>query len=176
MNDTLKFILIALIIVCLYHNYGKEGFSYRYNTPVLEGYNNMVLTNPNGDLSSIPFPKGIIVIWNGRISDVPKGWALCDGSQGTPNLSGKFVLGVDDRNEKYRTIGSGGGVDKITLTEPQLPSHKHSGPSFDGNNSCTCGGGGCACSVQTNGTGSVGEGKPVDIMPPYLVLAYIMKL
>jgi microcystin-dependent protein len=167
-------ILLALYFLC----YKKEGFSYRNTPAVLSGYNNMVLTDPNGNLGSIQFPKGMIVIWNGLSTSVPAGWALCNGENGTPDLRGKFVLGVNpnSQNETYRTIGRDGGSETNTLTVPQLPAHTHSSPSFDGNNSCTCGGGGCACSVQRNGTGSTGEGQPVNNMPPYLVLAYIMKL
>jgi microcystin-dependent protein len=190
MNDTLKFILIALIIVCVYHNYGKEGFSYRkYN--VLEGYNNMVLTTEKGDLGSIAFPRGMIVIWNGLATSVPSGWALCDGNNGTPNLKGRFVLGVDDNNDKYRTVGvSAGGTETNTLTVAQLPAHNH---SFllqkDSQNShnwkgVTRGintGNRESSEIDTNTDGQkiikeTGEGKPVNNMPPYLVLAYIMKL
>ena len=125
MNETIKTILIALIVVWLYNNYSKEGFSYkRYN--VLEGYNNMVLTNPNGDLASIAFPKGMIIIWTGAISDIPKGWAICDGNNGTPNLKGKFLLGANtDPNAAamFRTPGMGGGSTKISVG--QLPAHTH---------------------------------------------------
>lgn len=37
---------------------------------------------------------GIIVIWSGILTDIPKGWLLCDGTNGTPNLVDKFVKGV----------------------------------------------------------------------------------
>ena len=37
--------------------------------------------------------SGIIVCWSGSADAVPSGWALCDGNNGTPDLSGKFVLG-----------------------------------------------------------------------------------
>ena len=172
-------ILLALYFLC----YKKEGFDYRNTSSVISGYNNMVLTDPNGNLASIQFPKGIIVIWNGLATNVPAGWALCDGTQGTPDLRNKFVLGVDQNNNNstYRTIGQGGGslTTSFTLNASQMPSHTHNAARFDGNNSCTCGGGGCACSVQANQpTTPSGEGQPVTIdnMPPYLVLAYIMKL
>ncbi len=192
MNETIKTILIAFIVVWLYDNYSsssKEGFDYkRYN--VLEGYNNMVLTNPNGDLGSIAFPKGMIVIWNGRISDVPNGWALCDGSQGTPNLKGKFVLGVDDNNDKYRTVGvSSGGTETNTLTVDQIPAHNHDILAiYDSCGSCNISG---PRGLNAGDRGAehydrnradqkyikeTGGGQPVNNMPPYLVLAYIMKL
>ena len=30
--------------------------------------------------------RGVIVMWSGAIAEVPPGWGLCDGSQGTPDL------------------------------------------------------------------------------------------
>lgn len=40
-------------------------------------------------------PRGVIVMWNGSSASVPAGWWICDGTQGTPNLKGKFVVGLD---------------------------------------------------------------------------------
>lgn len=37
---------------------------------------------------------GIICIWSGAVVDIPEGWALCDGNNGTPDLRGLFVLGA----------------------------------------------------------------------------------
>lgn len=39
-------------------------------------------------------PAGTIVMWHGLLSAIPTGWALCDGTLGTPNLVDKFVKGV----------------------------------------------------------------------------------
>ena len=39
-------------------------------------------------------PAGVIVMWSGSLDSVPDGWALCDGSNGTPDLRNRFVLGV----------------------------------------------------------------------------------
>ncbi len=37
---------------------------------------------------------GLIAMWHGLIANIPAGWALCDGTGGTPNLIAKFVEGV----------------------------------------------------------------------------------
>ena len=39
-------------------------------------------------------PIGTILPYVGAIKDIPKGWALCDGLNGTPNLTGRFLEGV----------------------------------------------------------------------------------
>lgn len=36
---------------------------------------------------------GSIMIWQGAADAVPSSWALCDGTQGTPDLRDKFLLG-----------------------------------------------------------------------------------
>lgn len=185
-------VLLALYFLC----YKKEGFDYRNTPSVISGYNNMVLTDPNGNLASIQFPKGIIVIWNGLATNVPAGWALCDGTQGTPDLKNKFVLGVDQNNNNstYRTIGQGGGslTKSFTLDVSQMPAHNHdvlyTGDSrgaynANGNNNTIMVADRGGSYIQGNVPNTpliknTGGGQPVTIdnMPPYLVLAYIMKL
>jgi len=94
----------------------------------------------------IPFPRGGIIMWSG--SNVPEGWALCDGSivngLQIPDLRGRFIVGYDpakpDYNEPgnlsenanknefnilYQSEGNKGGDDSIQLIEEQLPSHNH---------------------------------------------------
>ena len=36
---------------------------------------------------------GTILPFTGNLSDIPRGWKLCDGSDGTPNLTGQFLQG-----------------------------------------------------------------------------------
>jgi len=49
------------------------------------------LTGPAGSDASIP--SGVIVMWAGLLSNVPSGWHLCDGNNGTPDLRDKFIKG-----------------------------------------------------------------------------------
>ncbi len=35
--------------------------------------------------------RGIIVAWSGTVANIPTGWALCDGTNGTPDLRGRFL-------------------------------------------------------------------------------------
>lgn len=48
-------------------------------------------------------PVGTILPYIGNLSDIPHGWALCDGTNGTPNLTGRFLQGWgwDDFYNRY---------------------------------------------------------------------------
>ena len=61
-------------------------------------------------------------MWSGSTSNVPTGWALCNGQNGTPNLRDRFIVGAGN---SY-SVGSKGGADSVTLTTSQMPSHAHS--------------------------------------------------
>ena len=40
------------------------------------------------------FVKGMIILWYGDTNNVPTGFALCDGTNDTPDLRDKFVVGA----------------------------------------------------------------------------------
>ncbi|MDF0551819.1 hypothetical protein [Kamptonema sp. UHCC 0994] len=40
--------------------------------------------------------KGIIVMWSGKAEEIPTGWALCNGQNGTPDLRDRFIVGADE--------------------------------------------------------------------------------
>ncbi|CAF1158378.1 unnamed protein product [Didymodactylos carnosus] len=64
---------------------------------------------------------------NGKGLGEYSGWYICDGRNGTPNLSGRFVVGRDVLNSgsSYSNIGMKGGLDKVVLTVNEIPSHSH---------------------------------------------------
>jgi microcystin-dependent protein len=68
-----------------------------------------------------PVPVGVIVMWSGATNAVPGGWALCNGSNGTPDLRDRFVVGA---GSTY-AVGAIGGANTVTLTSGQMPSHTH---------------------------------------------------
>lgn len=93
---------------------GENGYSPTVEVESIEGGNKVTITDIEGPhtfdvmngkdrmVNSSPttanVPKGTIVIWSGRSDEVPDGWALCDGENGTPDLTKMFVLTVDDEN------------------------------------------------------------------------------
>lgn len=84
-------------------------------------------------------PKGVIVMWSGKISDIPSGWALCDGTNGTPDLRDRFVVGArqdDNGIAKTNIVGSltkSGGSTAIAVAN--LPSHSHGAGTLTTNSS-----------------------------------------
>lgn len=138
-------------------------------------------------------PVGGIIMWNGAADHIPEGWALCDGNNGTPNLSGRFVVGFDPNDAAYNTVGNTGGAPVVTLALEQMPSHTHglttesigyvSGfttpyqevPTFPEKNFHDE-------SEQSNGTkflgtsSAAGGSQPHENRPPYYVICYIMRV
>lgn len=70
---------------------------------------------------NVPIPPGFIGMWSGSIATIPTGWYLCDGTNGTPNLTDRFIVGA---GSTY-AVGATGGAASVTLTEAQIPSHSH---------------------------------------------------
>eukprot|EP01084_Bolivina_argentea_P088686 160111_1 len=64
------------------------------------------------------FPNGIVIIWYGLISNIPPGFALCDGSNGTPDLRDKFVIGGGNL---YNLNDNGGSTTTTITSTNQLP-------------------------------------------------------
>ena len=108
----------------------------------------LTATSFSGDGSGlsgiVAVPSGCILLWSGAANAIPSGFVLCNGSNSTPDLRGKFVVGYHDSNGDY-DVGDTGGAETVTLSEAQIPSHNHSFSS-----SHTHGSG----SYSTNTTGS----------------------
>lgn len=66
-------------------------------------------------------PEGAIMMWSGAAHEVPEGWYICDGQNGTPDLRDRFVVGAGDTYQ----VGETGGEDEVTLTEEEMAAHAH---------------------------------------------------
>ena len=80
-------------------------------------------------------PSGVITMWSGSIASIPAGWYLCNGSNSTPDLRNKFVIGAysDDSGVAKTTVtGSatqtGGSADSIVVSH----THTYSGTTAGG--------------------------------------------
>lgn len=125
-------------------------------------------------------PSGAIVMWSGSVNAIPAGWMLCNGSNGTPDLRNRFIVGAGN---SYG-VGDTGGSETVTLDKTQLPDHTHymnmnSGAYRAGNNSgelvlsvnTTPGASGGLFDVYGNTTWN----QPHENRPPYYALCFIMK-
>ena len=112
--------------------------------------------------------KNMVLLWWGLLVDVPAGWVLCDGNNGTPDLRNVFVIGAGDT---YTLDDAGGSVNHThTFTGD---GHQHSIPNT---NACP----GASTNLCLNGTdtgsqGATGTTDADGVLPPYRALYYIMK-
>mgnify|MGYP001193056104 FL=1 len=173
---------------------------------IVQAFNDYYTRDEVDALLSVSMPRGVIVMWSGRVDEIPNGWALCDGRTyqapdgrqvTTPDLRDKFVVGA---GLNYQ-VGDQGGAAQVTLTVEQLPPHSHRGTTNEAGahthtyrgstGRSTSGLGGSAAlrypasNLQTSESGrhshtftteTVGGGQPHENRPPYYALAYIMRL
>jgi hypothetical protein len=141
------------------------------------------------------FVRGLIMIWyppNATItslalaaSAIPVGWAICDGTLGTPDLRGRFVMMAADTpapvaGATVHPVMSAGGEETHALTVAEMPSHNHSYnlPPYGGNRGNIrivnfSDGGYIDNPPQTNNTGG---NQPHNTLPPFYSLIYIMRV
>jgi hypothetical protein len=62
--------------------------------------------------ASAAFPLGGIILWSGAIAAIPTGWALCNGSSGTPDLRDRFIVGA---GSTYAVNATGGSADAVVV-------------------------------------------------------------
>ena len=67
---------------------------------------------------------GMIVMWYGMVEDIPRGWAKCDGTNGTPDMRTRFPVAPENYSDWKPNTYS--GTNSFKLTVDQLPSHGHS--------------------------------------------------
>lgn len=196
--------IIITIKVLTWPSCKKKYEDYTNVTAPLAGPNNLVLTEDEGNLSSIQFPPGMIIAWKPPVDSdkthAPAGWAICDGTDNTPDLRGKFILGSNpyyNKNDDYtvRETDEKGGSEKHTLTVAELPSHSHSYTDVyfseysgidkrgldileDGNDKPGSGKNDYDNTYlgKNKTTGSSGSGTAHNNMPPFYTLIYIIKL
>lgn len=131
----------------------------------------------SGGLSGIgAVPVGTIILWHGDAGDVPAGWAVCDGQNGTPDMRGRFPVGAGNRYNP----GDTGGAASVTLTLDQLPNHSHGYELRDDGNRDSAHGWDRDDSVwhgdKTATSGSAGGDQPHENRPPYKAIHFIMRV
>ena len=62
-------------------------------------------------------------MWSGASTAIPVGWWLCDGTNTTPDLRGRFIIGASGTY----SVAASGGSENVTLTTAEMPAHSHTG-------------------------------------------------
>lgn len=140
-----------------------------------------------------PFPVGSIVSWSpaaAGTSTIPSGWALCDGSNGTPNLIGLFVIGTKP-NGSSSSASSGGFGAYTADSQHGSNTHIHSGYIASASGGGTGDGSNSQAPIILNGAPNQfgNPGSHYHSIPPFVrsiqtasgepadyALCYIMKL
>lgn len=155
-------------------------------------------------------PRGQVLMFAGEISTflasglgrwAMDGFAICDGRNGTIDMRGLFAVGYDERatdpgtgvwDASYRTLGATGGQKRVTLTELEMPAHRH-GPAAINNGDFGLVRRASTGEDTTNASSDITAGEP-DVKtppapiptagggqshenrPPYRVLIYAQRL
>jgi len=134
--------------------------------------------NANPSWGSGSIPTGLIAIWSGATNAIPSGWLICDGTNSTPDLRDKFIIGA---GSTYAPAATGGSTStgSHTLTVAQLAAHTHTYTGHTGTKGTGDDNGPAAqTGTTTTATSSAGSGSShthTGTLPPYYALAYIMK-
>jgi hypothetical protein len=102
-----------------------DGFFYKFvltdsSDVTIQTYDNLYGIIGTAPTPPTPTPAGVIVLWSGSIGSIPSGWVLCNGSNGTPDLRNRFIVGA---GSTYAVDATGGSADAIVV------SHTHTATS-----------------------------------------------
>lgn len=169
-----------------------EGFFYKFilkdsSDVTIQTYDNLYGIIGAAPPAATPIPAGGIFLWSGSIGSIPAGYVLCNGSNGTPDLRDRFVVGA---GSTYAVDATGGSANAIVVSHTHTatvtdPGHNHSVQTLAIQSSAA----GAEVTTQFSGanlTGSNTTGITVTNassgtsgtnanLPPYYALCYIMK-
>lgn len=74
------------------------------------GFKSTSFVQPNGEPDLVPI--GSIILWSGSLASIPAGWHHCDGTNGTPNFTDRFVVNAGS----FNPVGTTGGQTVHTHT------------------------------------------------------------
>ena len=153
-------------------------------------YNHKGKVTISCDICNSPV-RGEIKMWSGTVSNIPEGWHICDGTEGTPDLTDRFIIAgtstgptdVRPLNElKNGILIETSNLPTDTFTTDSSGNHSHSYIGGSGSGGEESGG-----SNSSNTTGESGEHthtfrlntgnqERLKTIPNYYTLIFIMKL
>ena len=177
-----------------------EGFFYKFilkdsSDVTIQTYDNLYGIIGATPPAATPIPAGGIFLWSGSIGSIPAGYVLCNGSNGTPDLRDRFIVGA---GSTYAVDATGGSANAIVVSHTHTttvtdPGHVHvvtndteyvfSGNNGNNGNSANGAGEGGPNTTNSgsNTTGitvtnsTAGTSGTNANLPPYYALCYIMK-
>jgi microcystin-dependent protein len=139
-------------------------------------------------LSQLLRPVGEVTMWFGATADIPAGWLRCDGTAipadypdlialigaNTPNMVDVFPIGAGTK-----ALGTTGGDPTKVIAEANLPAHSHpyqrrAGASALGS-AASAAAPSATGTLETGVTSNTGSGTPLDVMPPWRALHFIIR-
>ena len=178
-----------------------DGYFYKFilkdsDDVTIQTYDNLYGIIGTAPTPPTPLPSGAIILWSGSIGSIPAGYYLCNGSNGTPDLRNRFVVGA---GSTYAVDGTGGSADAIVVSHNHTatstssvtdPGHAH---TISIQTSDAIGGAGAQVALRSTGTTTLntattgitvatttsvatsGTSGTNANLPPYYALCYIMK-
>ena len=175
----------------------QTGYSYKFviqtaSAVTLQTLDNLYPILQTAPTTSPALPTGAIILWSGSLGSIPSGYVLCDGTNSTPDLRNRFVVGA---GSTYSVAATGGSADAIVVSHTHTasvtdPGHVHainahggngsdtnknnnfsgSNPAIDGTENSVSATTGISVTNATAGVSGTNAN-----LPPYYALAYIMK-
>lgn len=133
------------------------------------------ITGSSGNTTFHMVPRGGIILWSGAITNVPSGWALCDGENGTPDLRDRFVIGHSATAVDGLLGETGGTTNHFHVVNiPQVQSTTVGGGTLinEGVGGTKAATGPHSHNVDPPATNSA----EASHLPPFIRLGFIMKL
>lgn len=170
-----------------------NGYNYKFvlkdaDDVTIQTYDNLYGIIGTQSAVGTTIPTGMISLWYGATGSVPVGWYLCDGTNGTPDLRDRFIVGA---GSSYAVNATGGSKDAIVVSHTHTasvtdPGHNHSYSLTNYTNYSSGGVDPVGRSETTTNTGTSTTGISVTVnsagssgtnanLPPYYALAYVMK-
>lgn len=183
----------------------SDGYFYKFilkdsSDVTIQTYDNLYGIIGTAPVPATPIPTGAILLWSGSIGSIPAGWYLCNGSNGTPDLRDKFIVGA---GSAYAVDATGGSANATLVahthtysssaTTSSNGSHNHdfywsggqgggnypdvdnvSGSSVSSGPTSTAGTHNHTVTISGS-TDSSGSSATNANLPPYYALCYIMK-
>ena len=173
------------------------GYSYKFvlqnaDAVLIQTLDNIYPILQNAPTSAPAIPSGGIIIWSGSTGSIPATWYLCDGTNGTPDLRDRFIVGAGNT---YAVNATGGSANAVVVSHTHTatsvvtdPGHTHpyNAPALSPNNAA----GSIPDYIQQTSANTTSNTTGITVattvatagvsgtnanLPPYYALAYIMK-